>query len=323
MRLARYALAAVAALVVAAAPVSAQTQYTIQGLVRDAATGDGISGVQVQLRGTDFGTITDAAGRYMLRADVASGSYEITYTFIGRSAETRSIELGGDATIQVPAVYLAESALELEELVVTGTTAPTARRAIGNAITSVSETQLEATPAVTVDQALQGKVSGALITSNTGNPGGGVSVRLRGTSSIIGGAEPLIIVDGVIMDNSSDQVLNFGYRSNPSNRLADLDPADIERIEIIKGAAAAALYGSRANNGVIQIFTKRGSAGEPQITVSTELRRSSLPDEIEFAMTPVDEDGNPVQRYDHQDLIFEPGYSNETHVSVSGGTEGT
>lgn len=332
MRLPRTALLAVLGLALATATAAAQNQYTLQGTVRDAATGDGIPGVQVQLRGTGFGMITDATGRYLLRADVTPGSYELTFTFIGRTPATRSVELGAETTVSVPAVYLAESALELEELVVTGTTAPTARRAIGNAITSVGETELETTPAVTVDQALQGKVSGALITSNTGTPGGGVSIRLRGTSSVIAGAEPLIIVDGVIMDNSSDQVLNFGYRSNPSNRLADLDPADIDRIEVLKGAAAAALYGSRANNGVIQIFTKRGAAGDPKITVSTELRRSTLPKEIDFALSPVASTGavyptrNPdatTTRYNHQDLIFEPGYSNETHVSLSGGSEGT
>ncbi len=332
MRLPRTALLAVLALAVVAAPAYAQNDYAIQGTVRDAATGNGIAGVQVQLRGPGFGTLTDASGRYLLRASVAPGSYELTFTFIGRTPATRSLTLGSEPLVEVPTVYLAESALELEELVVTGTTGPTARRAIGNAITSVGETELATTPAVTVDQALQGKVSGALITSNTGNPGGGVSIRLRGTSSVIAGAEPLIIVDGVIMDNSSDQMVNFGYRSNPSNRLADLDPADIDRIEVLKGAAAAALYGSRANNGVIQIFTKRGAAGEPKITVSTELRRSSLPKEIDFALSsvgstgsvaPVRDPESTVTRYDHQQLVFEPGYSNETHVSLSGGSEST
>jgi hypothetical protein len=116
MRLAMFALASAAALALSAGPTAAQTEYAIQGLVRDAATGDGISGVQVQLRGTGYGTLTDAAGRYLLRAEVSSGEYDLVYTFIGRAAETRTVQLGASTTVQVPAVYLAESALELEEL---------------------------------------------------------------------------------------------------------------------------------------------------------------------------------------------------------------
>ena len=114
---------------------------------------------------------------------------------------------------------------------------------------------------------MQGKIPGAQITQNSGGPGGGgISVRLRGTNSFISGSDPLYIVDGVIIDNGSAQLADLGIRSNPQNRLADLNPSDIERIEVIRGAAAAALYGSRANNGVVQIFTKRGSIGKPRFT---------------------------------------------------------
>ena len=116
------------------------------------------------------------------------------------------------------------------------------------------------------------RFAGAQITQNSGGPGGGgISVRLRGTNSFISGSDPLYIVDGVIVDNGSAQLADLGVRSNPQNRLADLNPADIERIEIIRGAAAAALYGSRANNGVVQIFTKRGSIGRPRFTLNVAL----------------------------------------------------
>src|SRR6266576_1276404 len=118
--------------------------------------------------------------------------------------------------------------------------------------------------AVTVDQAMQGKIPGAQITQNSGSPGGGgISVRLRGVNSFISGSDPLYIIDGVIVNNESGQLADLGGRSNPQNRLADLNPDDIEHIEIIRGAAAAALYGSRANNGVVQIFTKKGNIGKP------------------------------------------------------------
>src|SRR5690606_9491856 len=105
------------------------------------------------------------------------------------------------------------------------------------------------------------------------------------------------------------QQANVGYRSNPTNRLADLDPDDIERVEVLKGAAAAALYGSRANNGVVQIFTKRGKAGINRVVVGTRMTRSDLENPIRFALTPVDINGNPVTRYDPQKLIFREPWS--------------
>ncbi|HEX6135443.1 MAG TPA: TonB-dependent receptor [Longimicrobiales bacterium] len=312
-------LASVLAVLLFAGPLAAQQTYTITGRVLAGGTGNAIQGAQVLLRGTNAGGTTNNAGAYSFTLSAAPGLYTLEASFIGRETVAQEIELGAEETVRVPDIELRERALELEAVVVTGTAAPTARRAIGNAVSTVSARELESTPATTIDQALQGRVAGAVITSNTGTPGGGVSVRLRGTSSITGGAEPLYIVDGVIIDNNADQQLNLGYRSNSSNRLADLDPNDIERIEILKGAAAAALYGSRANNGVVQIFTRRGRIGEPEITVSSRFGRSELIKEIDFALTPVDLAGNPVQRFDPQDVIFRDGSQMEHHVSLSGG----
>lgn len=300
-------------------PLAAQQSYTITGRVLDAGSGAAIQGAQVSLRGTGAGSTTNNTGAYGFVARVAPGSYTVEVTFIGREAVTRQVTLGTEGSVRVPDIQLQERALQLDAVIVTGTAAPTARRAIGNAVATVDAAKLQQTPATTIDQALQGRVAGAVITSNTGTPGGGVSVRLRGTSSITGGAEPLYIIDGVIIDNNGDQQLNLGYRSNASNRLADLDPNDIERIEILKGAAAAALYGSRANNGVVQIFTRRGRVGEPEITVSSRIGRAELERRIPFALTPVNLDGSAVQRYDHQDVIFRDGTQQEHHVSLSGG----
>src|SRR5690606_34125342 len=111
---------------------------------------------------------------------------------------------------------------------------------------------------------LQGKVAGAQISQNQGDPAGGMSVRLRGISSVNSSSDPLYIIDGVIANNGTSSVTD-----NQQNRLVDINPADIERIEVLNGAAAAAIYGSRANAGVVQIFTKRGSSGEPQVNFST------------------------------------------------------
>ncbi|HSK19174.1 MAG TPA: TonB-dependent receptor [Longimicrobiales bacterium] len=312
-------LASVLGFLLCTGQLAAQQSYTITGRVVAAGSGTAIQGAQVSLRGTSGGGLTNNTGLYSFQVNTAPGQYNVEVAFIGRETVTQAVELGTETTVRVPDIELRERALELDAVIVTGTAAPTARRALGNAVSTVSSRELAATPATTIDQALQGRVSGAVITANTGTPGGGVSVRLRGTSSITGGAEPLYIIDGVIIDNNSDQQLNLGYRSNSSNRLADLDPNDIERIEILKGAAAAALYGSRANNGVVQIFTRRGRTGDPEITVSSRFGRSDLEKRIDFALTPVDIDGNTVQRFDPQDVIFRDGSQMEHHVSLSGG----
>ncbi len=307
----------------AAQGLQAQQQYVVTGRVIDAVTNTAISGAQVTLRGTGAGDLTGTDGIYTIRARLTPGEYFVEATFIGHEGSSGRITLGADSLVRVPDLAMRQTALALEEVVVTGTASPTSRRALGNSVATVSGDRLTQAPAVTIDQALQGKIAGAVIVSNTGTPGGGVSVRLRGTSSITGGAEPLYIVDGVIIDNNADQQINLGYRSNASNRLADLDPDDIERIEILKGAAASALYGSRANNGVVQIFTKRGLPGAPVITVSSSVQRSDLAKEIDFALTPVDLNGDPVTRFDHQDLIFRDSWSNDSYVSVAGGTTDT
>jgi TonB-dependent starch-binding outer membrane protein SusC len=314
-----FQLAGLLGALLSSAPLAAQQSYAITGRVVDANSGAAIQGAQVALRGTGSGSTTNNAGVYSFTANVAAGEYTVEVSFIGRETVTRTITLAGESTVRVPDVALRERALELDAVVVTGTAAPTARRAIGNAVSTVGARELQATPATTIDQALQGRVSGAVITSNTGTPGGGVSVRLRGTSSITGGAEPLYIIDGVIIDNNADQQLNLGYRSNASNRLADLDPNDIERIEILKGAAAAALYGSRANNGVVQVFTRRGRLGAPEITVSSRFGRSELERRIDFALTPVNEAGRDTVRFDPQNVIFKDGSQMEHHVSLAGG----
>lgn len=307
-------------------PVAAQQSYTITGRVVTAGSGTAIQSAQVSLRGTGGGSLTNNQGVYSFEVNAAPGEYTVEVAFIGRETVTQTVDLGSERVVRVPDIEMRERALALDAVVVTGTAAPTARRALGNAVSTVGAAELESTPATTIDQALQGRVSGALITSNTGTPGGGVSIRLRGTSSIVGGAEPLYIVDGVVIDNNADQQLNLGYRSNTTNRLADLNPNDIERIEILKGAAAAALYGSRANNGVVQIFTRRGRTGEPEITVSSRFGRSELVKRIDFALTPVTfavDQNSPgrvaATRYDHQDLVFRDGSSMDHHVSVAGG----
>ncbi|HEU0015785.1 MAG TPA: SusC/RagA family TonB-linked outer membrane protein, partial [Longimicrobium sp.] len=226
--------------------------------------------------------------------------------------------------------------------VVTGTGAPVERREVGNTVSSVTGEAVSNAPgAMSADQALQGKIVGALISENSGQPGGGVSIRLRGTNTILGNAEPLIVVDGVIVDNNSDALIGLGANatrgnSAMTNRLADIPPEDIERVEVLKGAAAAALYGSRANSGVIQIFTRRGQQGRPRINYRTELQASRTPGYIPVNMDPTigvadtaadrtlrTRLGQDTTRYDLQRDVFRTGRGMSHQLSIAGGSEGT
>ncbi|MEO8336043.1 MAG: TonB-dependent receptor plug domain-containing protein [bacterium] len=302
-------------------PLAAQGTAVVSGRVTDAQTGAGVPAAQVSVSSTTLGTTTDARGAFTI-AGVPLGRQTIVARRIGYSPESREVNVVAGAN--TVALSVTAAVTSLERLIVTGTATPTTMRALGTSVASVGGSQIAAAQAVTVDQALQGKIAGAQITQNSGSPGGGgLSVRLRGTGSIISGSEPLYIVDGVIVDNSSEQLINFGARSNVQNRLADLDPNDIDRIEIVRGAAAAALYGSRANNGVVQIFTKRGVSGAPKISFGTRYSPTRLAKRLALNLAPLDATGKPVTRYDYQNDIFHNGSLFEGNVSAEGGSDRT
>ena len=303
----------------APAVAAAQGTGTIRGRVTNAAGGEGIPAVQVFVTGTQRGSMTDERGEYTILA-VPEGARTVSARRVGFAAQQRQVTVTAGSTVTAD-FALSTVATTLSEVVVTGTAAPTERRAVGTSVGSVDSTTVARSGATTVDQALQGKVAGVQIQQNSGNPGGGgISVRMRGTSSFISGSDPLYIVDGVIIDNSSVQLRDLGSRSNVQNRLADLNPADIERIEVVRGAAAAALYGSRANNGVVQIFTKRGAAGgRPRISYNTRYSTSELRRGFQFNDYPFDIQGNPVTRYDYTDDVFRRAGGTENNISVSGG----
>lgn len=335
-----------AGLIVAVPDVGAQdAPYTIRGTVVDAATQQPLPNVNVLLRGsgltTTLRTVTNASGQYSLAASVQPGTYTVQYSLLGREVQTRQVTLGADRAVQVGPVQLAPAALELDQLVVTASGVTTERRELGNTVATISSEAVTESPAATsIDQALQGKIAGALISQNSGQPGGGVSIRLRGTSSILGGAEPLIVVDGVLVENNSEALIGLGANAGrggaaATNRLSDINPNDVERVEVLKGAAAAALYGSQANNGVIQIFTKRGRQGEPRITFQTEAVARTTPQRYQLNTSPfatrgdvlfartAKAVGDPVERFDIQDDIFRTGYGTQNNLSISGGSVGT
>ena len=288
----------------------------------DAAAGRGLADAQVVVDGTRIGAVTGANGEYTLNG-VPSGARSVTIRRLGYQPATRQVNVGAGASLTLD-VTLSVSAVNLSEVVVTGQGTPTERRKVGTSIASVDAEAIARTQTATLDQALQGKLPGAQITQNSGGPGGGgMSVRLRGVNSFISGSDPLYIVDGVIIDNSSAQLSDLGIRSNPQNRLADINPADIERVEVIRGAAAAALYGSRANNGVVQIFTRRGTSGKPRYAYSSRFSSSELREEQPFNYYPFDVSGLPINRYNYQEQIFERASAHEQNLTVEGGNDAT
>ncbi len=317
---------------------AAQGAGTIRGRVTDAATGASLPGAQIRVDGTQLGTQAGADGSYAITG-VPAGTHSLSARRVGSAPEraTVAVTAGGTFTQNFT---LRAAAVTLSEVVVSGVGAPTTKRQVGNTIETVSGESVGRAPGVSsIDQALQGRVTGAVISENSGQPGGGISIRLRGTNSILGGAEPLYVIDGVLVDNSSEALVSLSGnapRGNQalSNRMADFDPGDVERIEVLKGAAAAALYGARANNGVIQIFTKRGRSGRPNITASTDMTWGKTPRRYDLNMHPnagytdvlyggASALGVPIQRYDIQDQVFRTALSNNTRFSVSGGNAGT
>lgn len=255
-------------------------RYTLKGRVTD-ATGAGIPGVTVLLRGTQLGTSTVADGSYTLGVTIAPGSYSLTFSSIGYGATDRPVVLANQETITTDAT-LAEENQTLDEVVVAAATLSGPRRQFGNAISTIKSQELTQTGSGALINSLQGKVPGAQITQNSGDPAGGITIRLRGVKSLSGSSDPLYVIDGVIVSNASDNVSQLavgnqiGGANAGQNRLADLNPNDIASINVVNGAAAAAQYGSRAANGVVLITTKRGQTGAPRILFTTSFNVNEL-----------------------------------------------
>lgn len=326
---------------------SASAQVRISGKVTDAG-GQGVAGISVLLRNTQYGASTDASGDYTITADVKPGTYTLEFSGVGYKARSQTLQITSGNNSYTTSVQLAEDALGLEEVVVTGTSQGTTRRQLGNYISTVRADQLNKGATGDVLSALQGKTAGAQIIQNGGDPAGGVSVRLRGISSVNSSSEPLYIVDGIIVNNATNRVTNTSANYDGQNfvgaigqnRMSDINPADIERIEVLNGAAAAAIYGSRANAGVIQIFTKRGSTGAPVVSFSSNFMLSELRKKLDVNQAPVKFGGSPdvftqdilspaitttspVTRYDYQDYIFRTALGTDNNISVSGGRDRT
>ena len=277
-------------------------------------------GANIIVIGTTTGTSTDVQGNFALLLPEPEAETTIEARYVGYKSARQTIRQ--NSGLAEVSFQLAVDVLQFDEIVVTGLSVAASKKQLGNAISTLTVRQLESTGATSLDKALTGKLAGALIQQNSGNPGGGVTIRLRGTGTVLGAADPLYVVDGVIVNNDSPELIRLGGGSQ--NRLIDLNPNDVERIEIVKGAAAAALYGSRANNGVVQIFTKRGAQGKPRINYTYGLTTSNIRKTLPVNRATVDNrgnknpDGSDVQRFDHQDVIFRRAAGMEHYASISG-----
>ncbi len=265
----------------------AQQTYVFSGTVKDASVSQPIIGATVIIGGTSIGTTSDFDGNYTLSASLKQGNYKLIFSYLGFSSQTVNLTLAGDTNISTN-VSLSPDLMNLDEVIVTGNAGNTSRRQLGNSIGTIKAEEIANTGSGNPLSALSGKVLGAQVTQNSGDPAGGFSVTLRGTSTVFGSSDPLYIVDGVIVDNSSQNVINLnadaqgtGFQAG-QNRLVDINPNDIERIEVLNGSSAAAIYGSLASNGVVQIFTKRGQPGKTRITLSNTTNLNYLRKRLEF-----------------------------------------
>lgn len=245
----------------------------ITGIVTDAQSGAPVGEVQVYVVGSTLGTLTRSNGRYLI-LNVPPGSYELRAERIGFQTVTESVDVPVDGTVTRDFALTTE-ALGLDEIVVTGAAGAARRREIGNAIAQINLTDIPEREA-NVSDLLQAAAPGIQVIGGSSEPAQGKQIRLRGNSSVAMSNQPIIYVDGVrIMDDAFPVVATPGTGlGRPSlitvTPLDMINPNDIERIEVIKGSAATTLYGTEASAGVIQVFTKRGSAGAPVWTAEIQ-----------------------------------------------------
>ncbi|MEM9997697.1 MAG: SusC/RagA family TonB-linked outer membrane protein [Bacteroidota bacterium] len=313
---------AVVLALVTAAPVLAQTGV-LTGTITDTA-GEPLPGATVQVQALQRGVITDIDGGYSLA--LPAGAHTVRISFVAFRTETRAVEIAEGETLTLD-VVLRDDLVGLDEVVVTGQGASIERRRMTTDIEVLDLRTIEEAQAANVAELLQGRVPGAQIRAVSGQPGQGARINLRGVTSFSNSTTPVIYIDGVRVDNA--EATGIGVGGEYTSTLADLVPADIERIEITKGGAASTLYGAEAANGVIQIFTKKGIAGRGRITIRTEqgIDQPVLDFVKDTGFVFPDETGDPQDpnfgRTDFlADEFFRTGTSQNYYVSASGGAQG-
>lgn len=264
--------------------VTAQTQ-TITGVVISEEDGQPVIGASVLVKGTQLGTITGVDGDFTL-SNVPSSAKTLQVSYIGMQTQ----EVAAKPNVKV--VMKSDTEL-LEEVVIIGY-GTTKREAKTGSITSVTSDQIATIPASSIDKMLAGKMAGVQITQNSGQPGSSTNIRIRGTSSIYADNEPLYVVDGIpVLSSNESQFTNTG------NPIAMINPNDIENVTVLKDAAAASVYGSRAANGVILITTKSGKEGKSRFTVRAKYGVSYLANDNDYGVM----SGSELLGYQRQAII--------------------
>ncbi|MDI9337286.1 MAG: SusC/RagA family TonB-linked outer membrane protein [Alphaproteobacteria bacterium] len=257
-----------------------EAQITLSGIVVN-QTGIPIDGATVKLRSFSEGFITKSDGKFSLNVNNNKLQNDfLIVSFVGY--ETYEIKVNLQSSQSNFIIELIANANLLDEVVTTGSAQKSKRRELGNSINTISGGSLQNSGSGNLFNSLQGKVLGAQITQNSGDPAGGVTIRIRGIKSLQGSSDPLYVIDGVIISNYSTNVSQTALNAQAGdanlgqNRAVDINPDDIETINIINGAAAAAQYGSRASNGVVLITTKKGKTGAAQFNFSTNFGINEL-----------------------------------------------
>ena len=310
---------------------------TVVGRVIDARTAAPIAGATAEVAGLRLASTTGDDGRYRI-TNVPAGSRVIIVRRLGYSASRDTVTVTDNQQTTVD-FSLAAAPVSLDQIVVTGTAIGEQRRSIGNSVATIDVTEeLERSAAPNLGNLLQGRAAGVIITPNTGRVGSGPTIQIRGRSSLSLSSEPIVYVDGVRVNNAVNQgpsganAQSFGGQ-NPAvaSRLNDINPEDIESIEVIKGPAAATIYGTEASNGVIQIITKRGRSGGAQWLAKAELGNLWFQDAE--GRTPTNYQRNPAgeivpwngvkQEEDLGNPIFSTGQTRSYTVGLSGGRDQT
>ncbi len=331
----------------------AYAQGVISGVVTDKESGAPLVGANVLVESTSLGAATSNEGEYKIEG-VSAGTHMVKVNYIGYQSTMQSVDVSDGKTSTLN-FQLSVSALNMNDVVVIGSTIRATRKELGNTVTTLKAEDLVKVRTQTLAGAFQGKIPGARITQNSGDPSGGFNITLRGVSSIYGSSDPLYVVDGVVISNQSKNVAHINIKPKGAvigqNRLGDINPDDIESVEVIPGGAAAAIYGSRAANGVVLISTKKGKSGKTRYSMSLGFNSNQLRKKVYTNLRP-EQFGSatqrlypiagadpvtggltvgrnfstttvPVKRYDYQDQIFDNGVGSNSHFSVSGGSGNT
>jgi TonB-linked SusC/RagA family outer membrane protein len=333
-----------------AAPAAATAQATtgrVTGAVMDSATSQPVPGANVTIVGTALGVQTGGDGRYTVNG-VPVGERQLRVQRIGYAAITRPITVRAGEVTTVD-VSMHATSVQLDAVVSIGY-GTQSRRNVTGAVSTVTTEALDKAPIQTVDQLLQGTSPGVQVTTASSEPGGALSVRIRGTSSITGNAEPLYVIDGFPVENDMDDVAagNGGRtRTTPPNPLVTLSPSDIESVSILKDASATAIYGARGANGVVIITTRQGRGTKPTFTIDSYTGASAVAKRydllnaaqfMDYANTYAQNSSTPYLPFpdsvkrailaagtntDWQDQVFRVGSVNNLQLSMRGATNAT